>query len=147
MEIQLFLSILILPSTELKCWNFPDTLDFKGKIAAKFLLRSRFLSIFDNMTIKQQINHGVIQKVCHLHNGFFHFINLCNTLSILIYHLPCVVEEKRRFYAYMAASAHHVISKEIQNHIFDTIAFLDTHIYINNPYWQSSGIIICVNII
>ena len=33
------------------------------------------------MTINQQINHGDIQKVCHLHNGIFrhspvsHFVN------------------------------------------------------------------------
>ena len=25
------------------------------------------------MTTKQQINHGAIEKVCHLHNGIFYF--------------------------------------------------------------------------
>ena len=29
----------------LKRWNFPDNLDFKGKIAAAFLIRSHFISI------------------------------------------------------------------------------------------------------
>ena len=29
----------------LKRWNFPDNLDFKGKIAASFLIRSHFISI------------------------------------------------------------------------------------------------------
>ena len=31
---------------------FPDNFDFKGKIMAKFLIRSHFLSIWNNMTIK-----------------------------------------------------------------------------------------------
>ena len=31
------------------------------------------------MTIKQ-INHGAIQKICHLHNDIFHSIYLCHTL-------------------------------------------------------------------
>ena len=41
-------------------------MDVKGMIVAKFLLRSHFLLVYNNMTIKQQINHGAIQKVCHL---------------------------------------------------------------------------------
>ena len=45
LEIQLFFSILILSSIALKCWNFPHNFDFKGKIVAKFLIRSHFLSI------------------------------------------------------------------------------------------------------
>ena len=32
-----------------------------------------------HMTIKQQITHGDIQKVCHLHNDTFHSIHLCHT--------------------------------------------------------------------
>ena len=55
-------------------------LDFKGKIVAKFLLRSHFLSKCNNMTIKQHINLGPIQKVCHLNSGNFYSINRC-TLS------------------------------------------------------------------
>ena len=44
----------------------------------------------------------------------------------------------------MAASVYHVISKEVENQIkfLETIAFLDAHVYIDNPYWQSCGIII-----
>ena len=77
--IHLFFSNLILPSIALISWNFPDNLDFKGMILAKFLLRSHFLSICNNMTVKQHINHGAIQKVYHLHNSIFHSINLCHT--------------------------------------------------------------------
>ena len=40
----------------------------------------------------------------------------------------------------MAALAYHVISKEVENQIFRHI--LDTHACMNNPHWQSSGIII-----
>ena len=64
------------PSIALECCNFPDNLDFKGKIETKFLVRSQFLSRQNNMTIKQQINHGVIQKLRHLYNGIFHPIHL-----------------------------------------------------------------------
>ena len=149
MEIHLFFSISMLPSIALKHWNFPDNLDFKGKISAIFLTRSPLLSIWNNMTIKQQINYGTIQKVCHLHKDIFHPIQLYHTLSILLYCLPCAIHtkktmerQKRRFFVRMADSAYHVISKEVENYIVDTIAFLDTHVYVNNPYWQSSGIII-----
>ena len=38
----------------------------------------------------------------------------------------------------MAASAYHVISKEVENQIL----FLDPHMCINSPHWQSSGILI-----
>ena len=41
------------------------------------------------MAIKQQIKHGAIQKVCHLHNAIFYPIQLYHTLSILLYHFPC----------------------------------------------------------
>ena len=42
----------------------------------------------------------------------------------------------------MAASAYHVISKEVENHTFKHNLILDTYVCINNPHWQSSGIII-----
>ena len=62
------------------------------------------------MTIKQQINHGDIQKVCHLHNDIFHSIHLCHTLPTLLYHLPCIIKNIKN----MAASEYHVISKEVE---------------------------------
>ena len=46
------------------------------------------------------------------------------------------------FFTYMAASANHIISAEVENHIFKPIEFLDTSAFINNPHWQSSGILI-----
>ena len=36
----------------LKHWHFPGNLDFKGKIMAKFFIRCRILSIWNNMAIK-----------------------------------------------------------------------------------------------
>ena len=59
MEIQLFFSILILPSVVLKLSNFLDNFDFKGKIVTKFLLRKHFLSIYDNKTT---LTMGTIKK-------------------------------------------------------------------------------------
>ena len=40
------------------------------------------------------------------------------------------MEEKKIFFAYMAASAYHVIKREVENQIFIyTIEFLDTRVY------------------
>ena len=41
----------------------------------------------------------------------------------------------------MAASTHHVISKEVENHTFKHNWIFRYYVCINNPYWQSSGII------
>ena len=93
---------------------------------AKFLLRSHCLSVYNNLTIEQQINHGAISNV---------------------YHLPCVTIEtieweKRRFFVYMmTASAYHVISKEVENRIFrHNRTFRHTFMY-QQPTLTSSGII------
>ena len=43
------------------------------------------------MTVKQQVNHGTIQRVCQLDNGIFHPIHLCHTLLILLFNLTCVI--------------------------------------------------------
>ena len=43
---------------------------------------------------------------------------------------------------YMAPSVYHVIWGKVKITPLGTIEFLDTHVCINNPHWQSSGIII-----
>ena len=50
--------------------------------------------------------------------------------------------EKRRFFLIIAPSPYHIVLKEVENHIIDTIALLDAHVYVNDPYQQSCGIII-----
>ena len=42
----------------------------------------------------------------------------------------------------MAASVYHVISKEVESQIFRHNWIFDTIVYINNPHWQISGIMI-----
>ena len=42
----------------------------------------------------------------------------------------------------MAASVYHVISTEVENHIFKPIEFLDTSAFINNQHWRISEILI-----
>ena len=126
MGIPLFFSVSILPSLALKRWNFPDNLDFKGKIVAKFYCRSHFLSICNNMTVKQHINHGAIQKVCHLHNGVF-FLLTCLTLSQFL-SIPSLTlftknyklwkERKETFFCIHDCFNYHVISKEVENRVF-----------------------------
>ena len=62
-----------------------------------------------------------------------HFFNftlsppLCYLLKIINYGM----REKK--FVCMAASIYHVISKEVENRIMDTIAFLDTYVCVNNP--------------
>ena len=77
------------------------------------------------MTIKQQIDHSTIQKVSYLHNGIFHPFHLCHKLSIFVTSLELFtkhnklwIERKEDFFVYMAASAYHVISKDVENRIF-----------------------------
>ena len=62
LEIQRFISITILPSIALKSPNFPDNLDFKGKIVAKFLLRGPFLSICSNMMFNNVLTKESFKK-------------------------------------------------------------------------------------
>ena len=76
------------------------------------------------------------------------FVTLCQFYSItspVIFtklHQENTEWEKRRFFGYMAASAYHVISKEVENQILRHNWFLDTHVCMNNPHWKSSRIII-----
>ena len=62
LEIQRFISIKILLSIALKSLNFPDNLDFKGKLVAKFLLRSLFLSICSNMMFNNVLTEESFKK-------------------------------------------------------------------------------------
>ena len=80
----------MLRSVALKRRNFSKNLDFKGKIVAKFLLRSHFLLICNNMAVKQHIKHRALQKVFYLRNSIFHSMNLCFTLSLLLYPRVCI---------------------------------------------------------
>ena len=123
-EIQLFFSLSILPSISLKRWNFPDNLDFKGKIVAKFLLRSHFLPIYKYMTIKQK---SMFKKyVICIMTFFIPFtcVTLCQfhpiTSPVLFIknNKTNYRWEKRKLFVYMTASAYHVISKEVENCIF-----------------------------
>ena len=50
------------------------------------------------------------------------------------------MKEKKNF-SYMAASAYHVISKEVKNHILRHNWILRHTCCVNNPHWQSGGII------
>ena len=59
-EIQLLFSFSMFLLIALKRWNFPENLDFKGKILTKLLLRSYFLLIHKTTTIKQKISQGAI---------------------------------------------------------------------------------------
>ena len=52
------------------------------------------------------------------------------------------MRKKEDFFAYMTASAYHVISKEVENCIFRQKEFLSTHVCTKNPHWQRSGTII-----
>ena len=74
------------------------------------------------MTIKQQMNHGPFKKyfTClrHFssHSPISHFVSF--TLTPHLYYLPKITNygmREKRFSVYMAASAYHVISKEVKN--------------------------------
>ena len=61
--------------------------------ARAFNLATRAFSVltrgFELVTLNScftftQINHGAIQKVCHLHNGIFHSIHLCHIVNFTL---------------------------------------------------------------
>ena len=56
-------------------------MDLRGKIAAKFLIRSHFPQYKTISQKKYHIKRGAIQKLCRLHNGIFHPMQLFATLS------------------------------------------------------------------
>ena len=66
-----FFSVSILLSIALKHWNFQDNLDFKGKIAAKFLITNHFLSIQNNMIKKTHPNSSPHSITCQTLSIFF----------------------------------------------------------------------------
>ena len=72
----------------------------------------------------------------------YQFYSTTSPVSFSKLHQETIEWEGKRFFAYMAASVYHVISTEVENHIFKPIEFLDTSAFINNPHWQSSGILI-----
>ena len=86
----LLFSFSILLSIVLKYWDFPDNLDFKSRTVVKDFLRSHFLSVVNNMTVKQHISHGAIKKYVTCIMGAFTPL-ACHTFSILLCHLPCVI--------------------------------------------------------
>ena len=131
MEIQLFFSILILPSVLLKLSNFLDNFDFKDKTVTKFLLRKHFLSIYDNKTT---LNMGTFKKyVTRIMIFFIPFV--CVTLCKLYFKTSPVllkisnygIRKMKIFCIYMAASAYHIIciSKDVEN----CIKLLSNHIF------------------
>ena len=63
-------TISVLPPIALKYCNFQDNLEFKGEVVTNFLLRSHFLSIYNNMTKKQKLNHGAIQWYFSFQKGY-----------------------------------------------------------------------------
>ena len=105
-------------------------------IVAKFLLRSHSLPIHNKLIVEP------FKKYATCIMTFFiplTFIILCQFYSItspalFTKHNKVLNEKKEDFFAYMAATAYHVISKKSKIASLDTIAFLDTHVRINNPY-------------
>ena len=51
-------------------------------------------------------------------NGIFHFINLCQTLPILLYHLQTNFEMKEKFFCMYDSLSVSRYAKGIENHIF-----------------------------
>ena len=78
---------------------------------------------------------GIIKKVCHSHNGVFHPVHLCHTnqfysITFLWLSTRCNKpwnERKDYFFVYMAASAVHITSKEIENRIVTHMAGVNIH--------------------
>ena len=77
----------------------------------------------------------------------FNIVTLCqfysNTSNAIItkLHWETIEWDKKEHFLRMAASAYHVISKEMKNHILRLNWIFRHTCCINNPHWQRSGII------
>ena len=135
----------MVPSIALKRWNCPRNLYFKGKIVAKFLLRTHFLSKYDNKATNQRWGHSK----SWIHFSFLsvppvsHFVSftLSSPLCYSLKMKETMEWEKKRCFVYVAAPAYYLISKKQNNVSLDIIVYLDTHVCINNPHWQINEII------
>ena len=88
---------------------------------------------------------GLFKKVCRLHNGIFDVIQLCRNFTLpypLRHSLRNYRIRGKKILCIYGSSAYHVISTEVENHIFKSIEFLDTSAFINNAHCQSSRILI-----
>ena len=79
------------------------------------------------------------------HSTLSHFVNF--TLSLPLCYSPNfnkkLQNERKDDFLLIWLLQLTRITKEVENHIFrHIIEFLDTHVCISNPLWQSSGIII-----
>ena len=91
----------------------------------KFLIRSHFLSTIWKSNNK--LSMRPFKKYVNCIMAFFtpfNFVTLCQfycttyPVSFTKLHQETIEWEGKRFFAYVAASAYHVISTEIENHIF-----------------------------
>ena len=136
----------ILPSIASNCLNFQDNLDFKDEIVAKYLLRSRFFSIYNKMKIKQEINIEAIQQVCYLHYAFFiplTCFTLCQSCSftyLVLFTKNYKLQNKRKEDLLCIWLIQHITLYQMRqaNGSLETIAFSGTCVCINNPYLQNS---------
>ena len=146
MKIQLFLKISILLSIVLKRWNFPDNLNFKGKILTHSFQEvtfSKYEIIWqeNKLTMEPFKKHVTFIKALFIPFTYITFYSITSSVLFTKNNANYGMREKR-FCVCMAASVCHVVSKEVENSILDTIAFLDPHICVNKPYWHRRGIII-----
>ena len=95
------------------------------------------------MTIKQQVNHGDIKKVCHLYNDILHsiyLVTLCQFYSItspVLLKVSNYGERKMKtFCKYGCFSKSRYIKGGIKLHksVLNTIAFFDSNVCVDNPY-------------
>ena len=95
------------------------------------------------MTIKQQINHGDIKKVCHLHNDIFYSIQLVTLCQLYSITFPVLLKisnygmrKMKTFCKYGCFSISHYIKggRKLHKIALNAIAFLDSNVCVNKPY-------------
>ena len=110
------------------------------------------------MKKNKEIKNGTVQKNVTCVMAFFtpfsylpHFVTFTVTLPLcysLNFTKKLQNERKEDFFPYMAASAYHVIKKEVENQIFiNTIEFLDTRVYRQPTYTKQWNYNNCVQIL
>ena len=124
MEIQPFFSILLHLSIALKRWNFSYSFDSWLNFSSEVTFcQYKIIWQWNNkLNMEPLKKFAVYIMTCFTPFNFGTFCQFYSINSPVLFtklHQETIEwDEKRRFFAYMAASSYQVISKEVENRIF-----------------------------
>ena len=122
----------------IKTLNFPDNF---GSDCGKEFLQEVTYTQCKIIRQKNKFNMRLFKKYITSIMAFFTpftFVKLIQFYSITSLGYSRKIRSygmrEKKIFGYIAVSEYHVISKKEENPSLDTIEFLDTYVYVNNPH-------------